>query len=293
MNKIFRYLIYFCFLLICNVSFSNPIQVCSAENFYGNVAKIIGGKYVKVTSIISNPGADPHLFCISPESAVVIANAQVVICNSADYDPWMKQHLASQSINNKLAVIDVAELTGIKKGNNPHIWYNPQTFPALAKLLSEKFSAIQPDNKSYFENNLKSFNNSYKEVFDLIKNITSKYSGTSVIATEPIFGYMSDALGFDMKEKEFQWIIMNGSEPSPKMTANFINQIKNKKVKILFYNNQVTDSTTRYILSLAEQNDIQIVGVSETMPANKNVIKWLVSELEEVQKALSTGRINN
>lgn len=261
-------------------------MVCSAENFYGSVAEMIGGKFVKVTNILSNPDADPHLFSISPKIARAITNARVVIYNGADYDPWMIQFLAAQPSNNKLAVIDVAKLIGVKEGSNPHVWYNPQTFPVLAKFLAEKFSVIQPDNKSYFEDNLKSFNTRYRVVFSLIDNIKFNHPGTPVIATEPVFGYMSDALGFSMEEKEFQWVIMNGSEPSPKMKADFINKIKKKKVKILFYNNQVTDSTTKDILSLAKQNNIQIVGISETMPDNKNVIEWLTSELDEIENAM-------
>lgn len=287
MSSLFKYFILSWLILLCNIAFSNPIQVCSAENFYGNVAEMIGGKHVKVSSIISNPGADPHLFSVSPKNVIEVTDSQVIIYNGADYDPWMIRLLVAQPSNNKLAVIDVSLLMGNKKGDNPHIWYNPQTFPILAKFLAEKFSSIQPENKSYFEKNLSSFNNEYKTVFSLISDIKSKYSGTSVIATEPVLGYMSDALGFDMKGKEFQWIIMNGSEPSPKLTVDFINQIKNKKVKILFYNSQVTETTTKYILNLARQNNIKIVGISETMPVNKNVIEWLTGELEEIRNALN------
>jgi len=289
MNKSFKYLFFVYFSLLCNICFSAPIQVCSAENFYGNIAVLIGGKHVKVTNIISNPNSDPHLFCTSPKIAIAITTAQIVIYNGVDYDPWIIQFMESQPCKNKLVVINVAEVTGIQ-GNNPHIWYNPHTFSVLAKILAEKFSALQPDNKAYFESNLTSFNTRYKEVFNLIDNIKSKHSGTSVIATEPVFGYMADALGFDMKGKEFQWVIMNGSDPSPKMTADFIEQIKNKKVKILFYNNQVTSSTTEYIQSLAKQNNIQIVGISETMPDNNNVIEWFSNELKEILKALNNSK---
>lgn len=287
MNIFLKRIVCIFFLLLCSTSFSNPILICSAENFYGNVAEMIGGKFIKVKSIISNPNADPHLFSISPKIAMAITNAQIVIYNGADYDPWMLRFLATQPSNNKLAIIDVAELINVKKGDNPHIWYNPQTFPALAKFLSEKFSAIQPNNKSYFENNLKSFNTKYEDVFGLISKIKSKHSGTSVIATEPVFGYMSDTLGFDMKGKKFQQVIMNGSEPSPKMTTEFINEIKNKKVRALFYNNQVINSTTKNILALAKQNNIPVIGIPETMSGNNNVIDWLTNELEKVQKALN------
>ena len=272
---------------LCSTGNSNNIKVCSAENFYGNVAKIIGGEYVDVTSIISNPDADPHLFSVSPNTAKAISRAQIIIYNGADYDPWMIQLLSSKQRDNKHTIICVAELAGVKKGNNPHIWYKPDTFPKLASLLAQKFSEIEPENKTYFKNNLDSFNDQYKKIYNLIKSIKSSFSGTNVIATEPIFGYMSDALGFNMKGERFQWIIMNGSEPSPKITAAFIDEIKSNTIKILYYNNQVTDPTTENILKLAKDNNIKTIGVSETMPNNQNVIQWLAKSLEDTQKALT------
>lgn len=275
-------------ILVCSLGNTNNILICSAENFYGNVAEMIGGKFVKVTSIISNPDADPHLFSASPNTAISISKAQVIIYNGADYDPWMIQLLSSRKSNSKLAIINVAELVGVKKGDNPHIWYKPDTFLKLASLLAEKFSKIDPENKTYFEENLNSFKDQYKNIYSLIGSIKSNFSGTNVIATEPIFGYMADALGFNMKGKRFQWIIMNGSEPSPNITADFIDELKSHTIKILYYNNQVTDPATENILTMAKQNNIKIIGVSETMANNQNVIQWLTKSLVDTQQALTS-----
>ena len=38
------------------------IPVVAAENFYGDVVQQLGGDRVDVTSILSNPDQDPHLF---------------------------------------------------------------------------------------------------------------------------------------------------------------------------------------------------------------------------------------
>ena len=42
------------------------INVVAAENFYGDVARQIGGDDVTVASIMSNPDQDPHLFETTP-----------------------------------------------------------------------------------------------------------------------------------------------------------------------------------------------------------------------------------
>jgi zinc/manganese transport system substrate-binding protein len=97
---------------------------------------------------------------------------------------------------------------------------------------------------------------------------------------------MEDALGLKAKGLDFQWVIMNDSEPSPKMMINYQDLLKDKKVKVLFYNQQVTDNTTKNILNLAKKNDIPVAGVTETMPTNKDAISWMIDTLDATQKAL-------
>ena len=48
---------------------AQSVQIVAAENFYGDVAKQLGGAHVNVTSILSNPDQDPHLFEADPRTA--------------------------------------------------------------------------------------------------------------------------------------------------------------------------------------------------------------------------------
>ncbi|WP_157966558.1 metal ABC transporter solute-binding protein, Zn/Mn family [Fastidiosibacter lacustris] len=261
------------------------IKVVAAENFYENVASLIGGDYVTTTSIINNPDADPHLFTTSTQTAIAINNAQVVIYNGADYDPWIKQLLNAQS-NNNITIIDVAALMNAKSGDNPHLWYNPNTFPTLAKKLTTVFSQLEPEYEKTFKLNMKTFDERYQMVYAKINEIKGHFAGTAVTATEPVFGYMAEALGLKMLGEKFQWAIMNDAEPTPKMLIDYQNLFNQKKVKVLFYNQQVQDNVIDNILNLATENQIPTVGISETMPQNDNVITWLNANLEETQKAL-------
>ena len=148
-------------LLVCSslaLAKSNEINVVAAENIYGSVANVIGGKYVHVESILNNPDADPHLFTTSAKTSKAMTNAQVFIFNGVDYDPWSKTLLNTKNKDGKRSVIEVSQLMNItSKDANPHLWYNPQTFPTLAKKLVVTFTEIMPAEKAYFESNLQSF----------------------------------------------------------------------------------------------------------------------------------------
>lgn len=274
---------------ISRLALAAPINIVAAENFYGELAQEIGGKEVKVQSIISNPDADPHLFTTSPSTSKALAQAQIIIYNGADYDSWIGQMLATTD-KSKVIIINVADLVGVKSGQNPHLWYKPETFPKLAQVLAAKMSQLEPQNKVQIQANLKQFLSEHNQVTQAIQQTKAKYAGTQVTATEPVYGYMADAMGLKMQGLDFQWKIMNDSEPTPKMIASYQELLTAKKVKVLFYNSQVSDSITKNMQNLAVQNSIPIVGVTETMPQNMTINTWLLSGIRATNSALAKSK---
>jgi zinc/manganese transport system substrate-binding protein len=274
---------------ISRLALAAPINIVAAENFYGELAQEIGGKEVKVQSIISNPDADPHLFTTSPSTSKALAQAQIIIYNGADYDSWIGQMLATVD-KSKVTIINVADLVGVKSGANPHLWYKPETFPKLAQVLADKLIQLEPQNKAQIQANLKQFITEHNQVNQAIQQTKTKYAGTPVTATEPVYGYMADAMGLKMQGLDFQWKIMNDSEPTPKMIASYQELLTAKKVKVLFYNSQVSDSITKNMQNLAVQNSIPIVGVTETMPQNMTINTWLLSGIRATNSALAKSK---
>ncbi len=206
------------------------LSVVAAENFYGDVARQIGGDDVIVASIMSNPDQDPHLFETTPSTARQIAAAQVVILNGADYDPWMDKLLKASPKAGRAAIV-VADLVGKKAGDNPHLWYDPGTMPAAAKALAEAFAKADPAHKDGYAARLKTFLASLKPINEKIAAIRGKFAGTTVTASEPVFGYMAAALGLKMRNESFQLSIMNDTEPSAHDVAAFQGDLKTHKVR--------------------------------------------------------------
>jgi zinc/manganese transport system substrate-binding protein len=264
---------------------ADPITIVAAENFYGDLAGEIGGTRVVVTSILSNPDEDPHLFESSPSTARDIAGAAIVIYNGADYDPWMDK-LLSASPSKDRAVILAADLTGHKSGDNPHLWYAPQTLPAVARALEAELEKRDAADAGLFKANLDQFIASLAPVNAAIARIKAAHAGTEVTATEPVFGYMAEALGLKMLNDAFQVATMNDTEPSPSQVAGFENSLKDGSAKILFYNSQVTDDTTTRLLKLGKDSHVKIIGVTETEPQGKTIAAWFLSQLQDVEDAL-------
>ena len=131
-------------------AFADPVKVVAAENFYGDMASQVGGANVAVTSILSNPDDDPHLFEASPDTAKALTDAKVVIVNGVDYDPWMEKLLGAHKSPGRKVII-VGQLVGRKPGDNPHLWYDPAYMKAAAKALAADLDAVDPAHKADYE----------------------------------------------------------------------------------------------------------------------------------------------
>lgn len=274
------------FLLCCGVAArAGEVKIVAAENFYGGVAALIAGGNADVTSILSNPNQDPHEFTTNASTAKALADADVVIYNGIDYDPWMEKLLASGGKPDR-TVICVAHLIGAKAGDNPHIWYDPKTMPALADKLEAILRNRISMKRDLIQINADNFRKSMKPLLENIASLRATYSGFQVTATEPVFGYMSDALGLKMTNEDFQVKVMNDTEPSADETAAFEKCLKAHTVKVLFYNSQVTDPTTDRMKEIATKSGVPIVGVTETQPAGKSYVEWMLDQLDAVAKAL-------
>ena len=172
-----------------------PVKVVAAENFYGDIAHQIGGLLVEVTSILNNPDQDPHLFETAPAVARQIADAQIVIVNGADYDPWVSKLLRAAPRPGRM-VIDVAQLTGWQPGGNPHLWYDPATMPKLARALAAALAKADPDHAADYAAGAEgdAWPRSSR-VKARVYQMRARYFGQPVTATEPVFGPMAAALG--------------------------------------------------------------------------------------------------
>ncbi|MDQ1419066.1 MAG: hypothetical protein QOJ52_1028, partial [Acidimicrobiaceae bacterium] len=60
----------------------------AGENFWGSIVSQLAGRTGTVTSVMSNPGADPHNYESSSSNARAFADADYVVLNGAGYDAW-------------------------------------------------------------------------------------------------------------------------------------------------------------------------------------------------------------
>ncbi len=270
---------------------SSKIAAVGAENQYANVIEQIGGRYVSVSAVESNPNTDPHTFEASPSVAQAVSAAELLIENGVGYDTYMEK-IESASPSSSRKVINVQQLLGLPDStSNPHLWYKPETMPAVARALVSDLSALDPAHAAYFQENAKRFEESLKPWYAAMAQFKVAHPDTPVATTEPVGDYMLEAAGTkNMTPFTLQAAIMNGTDPAPQDVTLQNNLFSGHHVKVFVYNQQVTDSLTESFKQAARGAGIPVVGVYETMPTpGYDYQSWMLAEVQALEKAVGQG----
>jgi zinc/manganese transport system substrate-binding protein len=271
----------------------NAVSLVAAENFYGDVAAQIAGAHVTVTSIMNNPDQDPHLFEASPSVARDLATAQIVVANGADYDPWVGKLLGAMAKAPDGAsgrkILIVADVMHRKPGANPHLWYDPSVMPVVAKTIAADLIATDPTHAAEYDQRLQAFITSLEPLQSKIADLKQRFAGVAITATEPIFGLMAKALGLKMRNERFQLAVMNNTEPRASDVAEFEDDLRGRRVRVLIVNRQATDAAAQRLVDIAKQAGVPIVAVTETEPAGLQYQDWMLSQLKALEAALASA----
>ena len=271
---------------------AGTIVAVGAENEYASVIRQVGGKYVSVSAIMSNPATDPHTYEASSSVAQEISSAQLVVQNGAGYDSFMTT-IENAAPDSRRKVIDVQKLLGLPDSTpNPHLWYKPATMPAVADAIAADLAALQPAHASYFRAGARAFIGSLARWDQAIASFRATYPDTPVAVTEPVADYLLQAAGTDiMTPLAFQADVMNGVDPSAQDVALERGLFTRHKVKVFLYNQQVTSTLTRSFVALAQQDNIPVVGVYETMPQpGYDYQSWMLAETRNLQQAVASKK---
>lgn len=270
-----------------NTAARNGLDVVAAENFWGNIAEQLGGNHVHVTSIITDPDADPHLYESNARNAAAVSSASVVIVNGLGYDDFMSKLLHASNNSNR-QVITAQQILNEPDGSNQHLWYDIPRVDQVATKITDSYITKDPKHKSDYQHNLAAFEQSLQPLLQTISSIKQQYAGVPVAYTEPVPGYLLTAAGLSVQTPEgFAKSIEDGDDPSPADATAMDALMTSKSVKVLLYNAQATSPVTEHVKDLAKQAGIPVVGVTETLPANqKSYQSWMTNELSQLTQAL-------
>jgi zinc/manganese transport system substrate-binding protein len=265
------------------------VPVVAAEDFWGSIARQLGGDYADVTSLIADPNTDPHDYEAKPQDGAAVATARVAIVNGIGYDGWADKLLAANPSSNR-TVVRVGEVVGVKEGGNPHQWYSPRSVDAVIDAVTDALKQADPADAAYFDSQRQAYRaDGLKRYNDLRAQIRARYGGTPVGASESIFGPLAADLGLKLlTPASFLTAVSEGTEPTARDKATVDQQLTGKQVKVFVYNPQNSTPDVAALLGKAKKAGVPVATMTETLaPKGATFQDWQAAQLQLLADALA------
>jgi zinc/manganese transport system substrate-binding protein len=218
-----------------------------------------------------------------------MAGSQLAIVNGIGYDQWATQLLDANPSSGR-TVLTVADLLGLKDGDNPHQWYSPSSVQRVIMQIVADYKQADPGHAAYFDAQRRHFESAGLAGYQrLISRIRAEYAGTPVGASESIFEPLASALGLKLiTPRGFMDAIAEGTEPTPADKATADSQIAGGRIKVWIYNSQNATPDVQRLNDAARAAGIPVATVTETLtPEGASFQAWMTRELEGLREALA------
>ncbi|MEV0697347.1 zinc ABC transporter substrate-binding protein [Saccharopolyspora sp. NPDC050389] len=281
------------------------IKVVASTSAWASVVQAIGGDHIEVEAIINDPNADPHSYESTPQDAAKVTDADLVVFNGGGYDGFMEKILGSSGQGKPTIEAVKDEHEGEPAGGheehggheghdhsaNEHVWYDLHVVQQVAAQVNAELSRLQPANAGQFGQAAGHFAEDIGKLQGRVGELGDQNRGKQVIVTEPVAHYLVEAANLqDITPPEFVNAIEAETDPSAAAVAAIQNAVNSKQAAAIIYNPQTESPVTRNVRSAAEQNQIPVVEMTETLPQGKTYVQWMDAQITALQAALTQNR---
>jgi zinc/manganese transport system substrate-binding protein len=267
------------------------IAVVASTDVWGSVAQAVAGSHVAVKSILTGLDTDPHSYQASPSDAAAITDAALVVYNGGGYDSWVDQVLAWHPA---VASVDAYALLAVPgsagKPPNEHVFYNLTVAKSVAFAIADRLAGLDPRNGAEYRSNADEFGRSADAIATSEHAIASKYHAKSVIATEPVGGYLLEAAGLiNRTPPAFAAATENETDPSPTDMASVLDLVNYHQVAVLLINPQTSTTAIGSLRAAARRAGVPVTEVTETLPTGTDYLTWQRNTVNQLSAALQTS----
>ncbi|UVY85050.1 zinc ABC transporter substrate-binding protein [Brachybacterium sp. NBEC-018] len=266
------------------------LAVVASTDVWGDVAASVGGEHVQVTSLITDPEADPHEYEASTRNQLAVSKAAVVIANGGGYDDFIDRMLDAAG-DSSATVLNAVEISGRTATGgeelNEHVWYDLPTVQKVIDRLISAFSEALPEQAEDFARNGAALKTSVGELLDREDELKGAGSGRGVAITEPVPLYMLEAIGLENRTPaEFSEAVEEGEDVSVTVLQEVLALLEDRQVDLLAYNEQAAGPQTEQVQQAAEDAGIPVVPFTETLPKGQDYVTWMGANLDALAQAL-------
>lgn len=303
---------------------SADLSVVASTNVYADIVSQVAGDFAKVTAVIDDPNQDPHSYEATTQDRLKLSKADLVVQNGGGYDSFMTTMLEASGAD--VDTIDAVSISGLPGsedvGNEPHdhgeeeahggghvhehgdeedhgheghehgefnehLWYSVPTMTKLVDEITTHLGEAEPAHKDDFTANADEYKKTLEKLQSQIDAAKKEHEGDAVAATEPVPLWLFEDMGLkNITSDEFLEAVEEGNDVPPLVLKKAEEQISSGDAVLLGYNTQAAGPQAEQLKSTAEESDVPVVDLGETMPADTHYADWMGDYITEISTAL-------
>jgi len=247
-----------------NLSFAKKIRVVTTTMDTKSIVELLGGDKVDVFSIATGY-QNPHFVDPKPSYIIKLSNADLYVTLGLDLESGWSPSLLQSSRNVKIqrgndgyvdasvgvSLMQVPSTINRAEGDihiygNPHYWLDPLNGKVIAQNIYNGLVRISPENKDFFEANLKAFDAQINLRMKSWATEVAGFKGTKVIAYHNEWCYFENRFGLkivDFMEPK------PGIPPTPSQLVKIIKEVEANNIKVIitspYYSSTSSDVVSR------------------------------------------------
>jgi len=264
-------------LFMASQSVMANLNIFTCEPEWESLVKEIGGDKVEVFSATTGL-QDPHHIQARPSLIAKVRKVDMVVCTGAELEIGWLPLLIRRAANPKIQeagpgyfmATQYARILGRPKtldrsqgdvhaAGNPHIQTNPKNILPVAKALTVRMTALDPENGQLYQNNLDDFEQRWKQALDGWKKLTQPLKNLPIVVYHASWIYLEDYLKLErvdsLEDKP-------GVPPTSGHLAEILNKMKTHPAKVIIYAAYQDGRPAQW---LSEQTGIPLVKLPFTI----------------------------
>lgn len=268
---------------------SMGIRVVASTNVYGDLVRTIGSAEVTVTSVIDDPGRDPHEFEADARTQLAVSKADLVVRNGGGYDDFIDTLL--DATGSDAPVIDAVALSGFDATAtdfNEHVWYDYPTVARVVEAITEQLAELDPANAGQFERRAQTLLDALDALESRAATLAEGFDGTGAAITEPVPLYLLEALGFvNRTPAAFSEAVEDDTDVPAGVLRETLALFSSHSVALLLYNPQTGGPQTDAVLAAADAAGVPVVAADELLPPGLDYVGWQNALIDEIESSVT------
>ncbi|MEK7285792.1 MAG: zinc ABC transporter substrate-binding protein [Nitrospirota bacterium] len=276
----------------CDQQKSNTLNVVSTYSILGDIVHQVGKEKIALHLIVG-ANRDLHTFEPTPQSGLLLAQADLVFENGLNFEPWLDRLYESSDAHAKRIVVTEGIVPFFSETGepDPHLWHDVNYAIKMTQTIANALSARDPKNKNDYQANAAD----YIVRLTVLEAWVQKRVQTIPPQSRRLFT-PHDSFGYFARRYHFETMgialhsFLEEADPSAATLAALVETIKRSQIKAIFTEKGTRSKTMEMIANETHTTIVSRLYADSLSEANgpaASYEKLIRYNMEAITKGLS------